>query len=126
MRLSQHQYVERGTGRICSERPFADWIVNYLYSPEREYAPLLYQLLGSQWMSGLLGWVNYDFPLGQNIFGIRRFMRNSGIDLAECLDKLETLDTARKVFERKIRYWHHRPMAGDPAAIVCPVRLSAT
>jgi len=120
LRLSQHQYVERDTGRVCPERPFGDWIVNYLYSGKREYAPLLYRLLGSQWMSGLLGWVNYDFPVGQNISGIRRFMRNSAIDLTECLDKPETLDTARKVFERKIRYWQRRPMTDDPAAIVCP------
>ncbi len=120
LHLSQHQYVQRDTGRICSEHPFGDWIVNYVYSRKREYAALLYHLLGSQWMSGLLGWVNYDFPLGQNIFGIQRFMRNSSIDLAECLDKLETLNTARKVFERKIRYWQRRPMTDNPAAIVCP------
>ena len=120
LRLSQHHYVERATGRVCPERPFGDWIVNYLYSAERENAPLIYQLLGSRWMSGFLGWVNYDFPLGQNLFGIRRFMRNSGIELDECFDRLDSLDTARKVFERRIRYWQLRPMTDDPAAIVCP------
>jgi hypothetical protein len=46
-------------------------IVNYLYSKKREEVPFVYQLLGSHWFSGFLGWVNYDFPLGQSIPGIR-------------------------------------------------------
>lgn len=82
MTATQHQYVERDTGKVCSEHPFADSIVNYLYGQKREQAPYVYQLLGSQWFSGFLGWVNYDFPFGRNVSGMRRFLRNCAIDLA--------------------------------------------
>jgi phosphatidylserine decarboxylase len=120
VKLNAHQYVERDSGAVRSERPFGDWIVNYLYCQKRERAPMVYQLLGSQWFSGFLGWINYDFPLGQNISGIRRFLKNCAIDLSECLDKPEQLDTARKVFERRIRYWQCRPMCKDEFTIVSP------
>jgi hypothetical protein len=36
LKIIQHQYVERDTGQVCSERPIGDWIVNYLYSKRRE------------------------------------------------------------------------------------------
>ena len=68
MKLTAHQFVDRDTGEVRSERPFGDWIVNYLYCQKRERAPMVYQLLGSQWFSGFLGWVNYDFPLGSKHF----------------------------------------------------------
>jgi len=71
-------------------------------------------------VSSLLGWINYDFPLGQNLSGIRRFLRRSAIDLSECLDQPEALNTARKIFERQIRYWQCRPMTQDVEAVVCP------
>jgi len=34
--LLEHQYVERDSGRVLTERPFADWIVNYFYCDQRE------------------------------------------------------------------------------------------
>jgi phosphatidylserine decarboxylase len=117
---TRHQYVERGTGRVCTERPVGDWIVNYLYSKKRERAPLIYQLLGSQWFSDFLGWVNYDFPFGPELWRIRRFLKTCAVDLDECLVKPEELDSARKVFERRIRYWQCRPMVADAMTVVCP------
>lgn len=120
MTAVQHQYVERSTGSVCSERPFGDSIINYLYGEKREHAPFVYQLLASQWFSGFLGWFNYDFPLGQSICGIRRFLRHCGVDLSECLGSPRVFDTARKVFERQIRYWQCRPMTDDQSAIVSP------
>ena len=36
------------------------------------------------------------------------------------LDDPENLDTLRKIFERKIRYWECRPMSDDPEIIVSP------
>jgi phosphatidylserine decarboxylase len=81
---------------------------------------MVYQLLGSQWFSGFLGWVNYDFPLGPNLSGIRRFLKNCAIDLSECLDQPERLDTARRVFERRICYWRCRPMCDDQFTVVSP------
>jgi phosphatidylserine decarboxylase len=120
MTLSRHQYIERDTGRICTERPFGDWVVNYLYAKKRERAPLVYELLGSQWFSGLLGWVNYDFPLGPDVSGIRRFLKSCAVNFEECLESPQQLNTARKVFQRRIRYWQCRPMTSDPWAVVCP------
>jgi phosphatidylserine decarboxylase len=38
----------------------------------------------------------------------------------ECVDPPEKMDTLRKIFERKIRYWQCRPMPNDPLAIVSP------
>ena len=64
MKMNQHHYIERDTGQVCSERPIGDWIVNYLYSKRREEVPFVYELLESQWFSGFLGWVNYDFSVG--------------------------------------------------------------
>jgi len=116
----QHQYIERDSGKICSERLFADPIINYLYGEKRERASYLYRLVGSQWFSAFLGWANYDFPLGQNISGIKRFLRNCAVDLSECVDSLEYFDTARKVFERRIAYWHCRPMTDNELSIVSP------
>ena len=120
MILPEHQYIERETGRVRGERPFGDWIVNYLYCKKREQTPLVYQLLGSQWFSSLLGWVNYDFPLGSSVSGTHRFLKNCAVNLSECLEPPEKLDNARKVFERRIRYWQCRPMSADPAEVVCP------
>ena len=126
LKINQHHYIERDTGQVCSERPIGDWIVNYLYSKKREEVPFVYQLLGSQWFSGFLGWVNYDFPLGQSISGIRRFLKNCAIDLSECLDKPEELDSARKVFERRIRYWQWRPMSDRSVGGCFPLRFATS
>jgi phosphatidylserine decarboxylase len=115
-----HQYIERESGEVRPERPFGDWIINYLYCLKRERSPMVYQLLGSQWFSDFLGWVNYDFPFGPNISGMRRFLKNCAIDLSECLDNPREMDTARKVFERRIRYWNCRPICDDECAIVSP------
>jgi phosphatidylserine decarboxylase len=120
LKTIQHHYVERDTGEVRLERPVGDWIVNYLYSKKREEVPFIYQLLGSHWFSGFLGWVNYDFPLGQNISGIRRFLANCAINLSECIDRPEQLDSARKIFERRIRYWQCRPMHENSSAVVSP------
>ena len=121
MKLAAHQFVDRDTGEVRSERPFGDWIVNYLYCQKRERAPMVYQLLGSQWFSGFLGWVNYDFPLGQNISGIRRFLKNCAIDLTECLEKPEQIDTAQERFlSAGVRYWQCRPMCAEESVVVSP------
>ena len=118
VQLSAHQYIERETGRVCCERPFYDRIVNYFYAKEREDAALLYRLLGSQWFSSLVGWMNFDFALGQDITGMRRFLDHCSIDLSECLQDHRTFSTAREVFERRIRYWRCRPMQDDLSTIV--------
>ncbi len=71
-------------------------------------------------MSGILGFLNYELFLGGRLTGNGGFLKSCGIDLRECLDHPATLDTPRKIFERRIRYWECRPMPDDPMAVVSP------
>lgn len=116
----QHQYIDRETGAILDERLYADRIVNFLYSRARENLPLVLRALTSGRMSSLLGYLNYDMVLGGRLTGNRRFLELLGIDLQECVDPPAALNTPRKIFERKIRYWESRPMPEDPAIAVSP------
>jgi phosphatidylserine decarboxylase len=120
MRAVQHQYIERDTGRIRLEQLYGDGILKYLYSEKREEAGLVYQLLGSPWISALLGWATYDLTFGRNISRIQRFVNECGIDLSECVEEAGSFVTARKIFERQIRYWQCRPMEDNASAIVSP------
>src|SRR5262245_1803282 len=100
-----HQYIERSTGRVANERLYSDGVVRWLYSDVREKASTLYHLALSRRVSNLLGFLNYDLPLGGAIGGNDRFLQEIGINFDECVERSEALDTRRKIFERKIRYW---------------------
>jgi phosphatidylserine decarboxylase len=115
-----HQYIDRCSGVVCDERLYADRLVTLLYSAVRENAPRLFQLLTGTRLSAVLGFVNYDLPLGSRLSGNRRFLTRLGVDLTECMDSPQDLDTARKVFQRRIRYWERRPMPDDPRVVVSP------
>jgi phosphatidylserine decarboxylase len=115
-----HQYIDRRSGRPCAERLYGDALVRWLYSEVRENAPAVYRLILSPRVSGLLGFINYDMPLGGAISGIRGFLRENGVDLEECVDPPESLNTMRKVFERRIRYWDCRPTPPERNAVVSP------
>ncbi|HSM74441.1 MAG TPA: phosphatidylserine decarboxylase [Desulfobacterales bacterium] len=118
--LSPHHYIERQTARVCEERLFADRLVNLLYTPLRERAPVLFRALTSARVSRLLGLLNYGRLQGKDLAGARRLIHTLGIDLCECLGGAAALDSPRAVFERRIRYWDTRPMPADPAAVVAP------
>jgi phosphatidylserine decarboxylase len=111
-----HQYIHRETGEVRTESLFADRIVNFLYDTARERTPTLFRLLTSARMSALLGALRYDWRPPAR----RSFLANLGIDLGECLDSPESLNTPRKVFERRIRFWETRPMTALPEAVVSP------
>jgi len=115
-----HQYIDRGAGRVCDERLYGDALVRWLYSEVRENAPALYRLTLSPRVSGLLGFINYDLPLGGLISGNQRFLRENGVNLEECLEPPNALNTMRKVFERRIRYWDCRPAPPESNAVVSP------
>ena len=115
-----HQYIERESGEVCTERLFGDRLIKLLYHGVRENAPYLFRLLTSARASSLLGYINFDAPLARGFSGNRRFLAECGVDLDECIDPPEYFDTPRKVFERKIRYWERRPMAEEPRAVVSP------
>jgi phosphatidylserine decarboxylase len=119
--LPEHQYIDRETAQVRTERLYGDRLLNILYRSAWEKAPTLYHLLTSARFSRLLGSFCYDSPLGARLSGNQRFMRACRVNLDECLDRLDQLDTARKVFERKIRYWNCRPLPEDPHAVVSPV-----
>lgn len=115
-----HQYIDRKTARVRTERLFADRLVNAIFSEARERPGVLFKALASARVSRLLGFLAYDHPAGARLSGAGRFGEALGVDFSECLDPPETLDTARKVFERKIRYRETRPMPEDPAVVVSP------
>ena len=115
-----HQYIERHSSRVRTERLYGDAVVSFLYADLWENGPALYSLLTSAWTSRLLAFLNYDSWLGSKAAGTRAFLQECGVDLDECVEFPERLDTARKLFERQIRYWECRPMPDDPDVVVSP------
>ncbi|MEW6428007.1 MAG: phosphatidylserine decarboxylase [Thermodesulfobacteriota bacterium] len=117
---SHHEYIDRENRQVRTEALYADRLVNMIYHQGRERMPSLFKVLTSARMSSLLGFLNYDSLLGAHIGSIERFLEKNDIDLSECVDSAQQLDTPRKVFERRIRYWQTRPMPRDKGAIVSP------
>jgi phosphatidylserine decarboxylase len=114
--MIQHQYIERDSGMVITERLLGDRMVRLLYHGVRENSTALFRMLTSSWSSHVLGMVNFDRP----VLNERAFLADCGIDLSECFDPSCHLDTPRKIFERKIRYWECRPMPAETDAIVSP------
>jgi phosphatidylserine decarboxylase len=120
MPLPPHQYIDRRTGTVRTEPLFGDRLIRFLYHPVREHAPRLFRALTGARSSAALALFNYDLALASRVLGNRRFLREAGVDLGECLEPLEQLDTARKVFERRIRYWQCRPLPIELRAVLSP------
>jgi phosphatidylserine decarboxylase len=91
-----------------------------MYSTVRENVPALFKALTGPRLSSIVGFLNYELFLGRKITGNNRFFVKSNIKMTECFEPFETLDTPRKIFERKIRYWETRPMPPDADAVVSP------
>lgn len=115
-----HQYVTRDSGRVLDEELFCDRVVAYLYSRVREQAPALFRAVVSAHGSALLGFMNYDLPLGVRLSGPQALIRRLGINLAECVEEAAYYNTPRRIFERRIRYEEVRPMADDDGVVVSP------
>lgn len=119
--MNMHQYIERSTGKICTETLYADNIIRLLYSCNmQEKLGFVFKMLTHRNMSSFLGYLNYDSILGQKITNNMAFLQKLRIDISECYDDIATLDTPRKIFERKIRYWSCRPMESDNGIVVSP------
>ncbi len=114
--MIKHQYIERDSGCVVTERLFGDWMVRLLYHGVRENNTALFRMLTNNRSSHVLGMVNFDRP----VLCKQTFLANCNIDLTECLDPPEQLDTPRKIFERRIRYRECRPMPTDMDAVVSP------
>lgn len=105
---------------VRTEWLYGDGLVSLLYARTLEQAPRLYRFLTSGYVTRLLGALNYDSWVGARLTGTLRFLQAHGARLEECVQPREQLNTARKVFERKIRYWECRPLPPDPHAVVSP------
>jgi len=116
----RHEYIIRETGKIARERLVGDRTVRALYSPKLENAAWVAKLASSRKFSEVLGYLNYDNRLSSRAAGTQRFLKKSGIDFSELVDDPATLNTARKLFERKIRYWERRPLPEVHPCVVCP------
>ena len=115
-----HQYIDRHTKAVRTERLIADRLVNAIYHTPRERMPALFKALTSARTSRLLGAFNYDHPLNARRPATRRLVSTLGINLAECCDPQRALTSPRHLFERSIRYWDCRPMPTDPAVVTAP------
>jgi phosphatidylserine decarboxylase len=114
--MMQHQYIERDSGKVVTEQLLGDRMVRLLYHGVRENSTTLFRMLTSSWSSHILSLVNFDRP----VLSESAFLADCGIDISECIDFPYQLDTPRKIFERRIRYWQCRPMPTDTDTVVSP------
>lgn len=114
-----HQYIDRNSRRIVTEKLLGDRSVAFLYSTVRENAPAMFRALTSGRMSSLLSFYHYDF-LDKRKPKHKQLFEKLNIDWRECVEPPSYYDTPRKVFERQICYWNLRPMSDDPEVVVSP------
>ena len=99
-----HQYIQRHTGRIVTERLFSDWIIHLLYAHTRENAPRMFNLLTARRANDWSAFWQFDMPARRSPAAVKRLIRQLDICLAECLAP-EKLTSPRRLFER--RFYHH-------------------
>jgi len=115
-----HQYIQRKTTGIKTETLLHDRTICTLYSVIRENAPAMFRLLVSARASALLGFLSYDLPLKKTISDPAGFLHRMGIPAKEIYGPVYRLNTLRRFFERRIRFWECRPMTEDLRAVVSP------
>ena len=115
-----HQFVDRASNTIKTERLIADPFIAWLYSTHRENNSYLFRLATSRLMTGLLAYLNYDAPIASRFSSASRILQQLGIDTNELVTPLPKHPSVRDVFERRIRYWDCRPLPVDPHRIVSP------
>jgi phosphatidylserine decarboxylase len=54
------------------------------------------------------------------VTGAEKIINELGLDLSECLEPVSALNTPKKIFERKIKYWDRRPISIDPEVVTSP------
>jgi len=115
-----HQYIDRDTAEVKTEQLYFDRVINFIYSRVRERTHALFNALTSARASDLLGYLNYDLPPRRYFYNPYKLANILGVDLDECMEPPGELDTPRKFFERKIKYWINRPMPEETDAVVAP------
>ncbi len=116
----QHQYIERDTRQINTEQLYGNEAIEFLYSGIKEQSTWLFRKLTSARTSRLLSYMNYDGILSHRMKAHMGLQTELNIIQDECLEPPENMDSLRKIFERKIRYWECRPMPNDPQTILSP------
>lgn len=94
--------------------------MQWLYGYGREKAPAIFKALTSARATQWLSFLNYDLPIHCRPAALNKLIQDLNIDLQECLAPARSLDSARKLFERQIKYWQFRPMPADPGSVVAP------
>ncbi len=117
--MSAHQYVDRRTGTVVTERLIGDRTVSFVYNRLRENAPTMFKLLTSARISSLLAYCCYDMK-GGSPEKYDKVFKQLDIDRRECVEPPGYFTTMRRIFERQIRYWDNRPMQNDSTLIVSP------
>ena len=117
--MTAHQYVERDTGLVVTERLLADRFLQFLYSRTREKAPHLFRQLTSRRVNDCCAFWQFDLPTRRSPSAVKRLVRELAIPLTECVAP-GTLTSPRRLFERQIRFWQWRPMAPDERHVVSP------
>ncbi len=115
-----HQYIERETGAIRTEKLYRDRMIRMIYNTRRERPGLLFRAVTSSYTSRIIGILNYDIAAGPFARNSLREMQSMGMDLEECLDDPRRMNTMRKIFERKIKYDELRPMNLECSSISSP------
>ncbi len=118
---SEHEYVERHSGRVLKERLFADALLKKILPGHDERPGVLYRNLTKRsWPTTLLAFLNYDLPYGAEIFGNKNFLKVAGVNFSECVKSPGEFRNLREVFERQIRFWEFRPMPEREDAVLAP------
>ena len=120
-----HQYVERPTGAVRTERLTADAWIRWLYGPGREHLPSMFRAVVSPRMSRRLGEWRFDRPLSTHPARRRAELDACGVVDDECLAPVSSYRTLREVFERRISYWTHRPLPPGEEGVVSPADARA-
>lgn len=116
----KHQYIERNTRQVNTELLYGNQAVQFLYSNIREQSPWLFRRLTSARISRFLSYINYCGILADRMQDHLNLQSILNINGEECVDPPGKMDSLKKIFERKIRYWQCRPIPNDPLAIVSP------
>ncbi|GAB6268204.1 MAG: hypothetical protein STSR0002_09450 [Smithella sp.] len=116
----KHQYIERNTRQVNTETLYGNQAVQFLYSNIREQSPWLFRRLTSARVSHFLSYINYYGILADRMKDHLNLQSILNINKEESVEPPEKMDSLKKIFERKIRYWQCRPMPNDPLAIVSP------
>lgn len=114
-----HQYIDRNSLQVITEKPIGDRSIQFLYNTLRENTPAMFRALTSKRMSSLLGFVHYDM-LGKSQKSGRDLFDRFGANLHECVESATFYDSHRRFFERQIRYWETRPMSSESTTVISP------